>query len=124
MARQFDFSGKSGASYRYTLLEEGHPLWPSGGNYLYVRKGEKGPQVVYAGEAESLFRGYHDHWDRARAHGATDIYLRLNISGSVRREEQADIIARHQPPMNLSAEDPAPVQKTEKPKRPHRSAKG
>lgn len=101
MARQVDFPGKSGAAYRYTRLEEGHPLWPSGGNYVYVREGQGGLEVVYAGEAESLFRGYHEHWERAREdHGATDIYIRLNVSGSVRRAEQADIAAGHQPLMN------------------------
>jgi hypothetical protein len=125
MARQFDFAGKSGAAYRYILLEDGQPLWPSGGNYIYVRAGERGPQVVYAGEAESLFRGYLDHWDRAsKAYGATDIYLRLNISGSVRREEQADIVAKHEPAMNAAGAMDAPHEKPEKPKRARRSAKG
>lgn len=101
MARQLDFTGKSGQLYRYTLLEEGHPMWPSGGNFLYVRGGEKGPEVLFAGEAESLFRGYDARWEEAKSHhGATQIFLRLNISGAVRRAEQEDIVAQHQPPMN------------------------
>ncbi len=118
MARQLDFPGKSGASYRYTRLEEGHPLWPSGGNYVYVREDGERCDVVYVGEAESLFRGYHDHWDRAREdHGATAVYIRLNVAGSVRRAEQADIAAKLLPPMN---DNPQPV---EKPPKPPRKAK-
>lgn len=122
MAHPFDVAGKSGALYRYILLEDGQPLWPSGGNYLYVRRGGEGPQVVYAGEAENLFRGYLDHWDRAsQVHGATEIYLRLNISGSVRRAEQADIAAKHQPTMNAAVE--APLDRRAPPKRTVRKAK-
>jgi hypothetical protein len=123
MARQFDFTGQSGTAYRYTRLEDGQLMWPSGGNFLYVRQGDEGPQVVYAGETESLFRGYHDKWDRARAaHGATDIYLRLNISGSVRRAEQEDIVARHQPAMNVESGEG--TEKPARPKRAPRKAKG
>lgn len=106
MARQLDFTGKSGAAYRYTRVEDGQLMWPSGGNYLYVRQGQGAAQLIYAGESESLFRGYREHWDRAREkHGATDIYLRLNISGSVRRAEMADLVASHQPPMNLAGDE-------------------
>lgn len=100
MARTFDFAGKSGQTYRYTLLE-GQTIWPSGGNYLYVKTAKSGPKVIFAGETESLFRGYRAHWDEAQGeHGATDIYLRLNITGAVRRAERDDIALRHRPPMN------------------------
>jgi len=100
MARTFDFTGKSGQRYRYTLLD-GQTIWPSGGNYLYVKQGKTAPKVICAGETESLFRGYRTRWDEAHdKHGATDIYLRLNITGSVRRAEMEDIIAEHHPVMN------------------------
>ena len=100
MARTFDFAGKSGQTYRYTLLE-GQTIWPSGGNVLYVKTLKTGPKVIFAFETESLFRGYQSRWEEARHdHGATDIFMRLNITGSVRRAERDDIIDQHQPVMN------------------------
>jgi hypothetical protein len=107
MARTFDFTGKSGQRYRYTLLE-GQTIWPSGGNYIYVKTLKAGPKVIFCGETESLFRGYASRLDEAKsAHGATDVYLRLNITGAVRRAEMEDIIEEHRPPMNPLPE-PAP----------------
>lgn len=100
MARTFDFAGKSGQTYRYTLLE-GQTIWPSGGNFIYVKTTKQGPQVIFVDETESLFRGLRDRWEEARAeHGATDIFLRLNVTGAVRRAERDDIVANYQPPMN------------------------
>jgi len=105
MARTFDITGKSGQVYRYTALE-GQPIWPSGGNFLYVKLGKGAPKVIFAGETESLFRGYAARWEDAKAsHGATDIFLRLNIAGAVRRAERDDIAAQHRPPMNPAVMD-------------------
>ena len=112
MARTFDVSGKSGATYRYTLLE-GQPIWPSGGNYLYAKMTKSGPKVIFAGETESLFRGYAARWEDAKPHGATDIFLRLNIAGAVRRAERDDIAAQHRPPMNPEVVDEVEVRATE-----------
>jgi hypothetical protein len=103
MARTFDFAGASGQTYRYTLLE-GQTIWPSGGNYLYVKTTKQGPRVIFADQTESLFRGLRDRWEEARGHGATDIFLRLNVTGTVRRAELDDIIAHYQPPMNEPVE--------------------
>lgn len=108
MARTFDITGKSGQSYRYTL-SEGQPIWPSGGNFLYVKTTKAGLKVIFAGETESLFRGFQARWDEARAqHGATDILLRLNISGAVRRAERDDIALKHRAPMNPDVVDDEP----------------
>ena len=100
MARTFDIPGKSGQTYRYTL-SEGQPIWPSGGNFLYVKITKAGPKVIFAGETESLFRGYQIRWEEAKnEHGATDVFLRLNIAGAVRRAERDDIALKHRPVMN------------------------
>jgi hypothetical protein len=108
MARTFDFAGKSGQRYRYTLLD-GQTIWPSGGNYIYAKPGKTGPKVICAGETESLFRGYRERWDEAHdKHGASEIWLRLNITGSVRRAELEDIAALHGPPMNPQPEPRSP----------------
>lgn len=101
MAREFDFTGESGTVYRYFAQDDERPPSPAGGNYLYVKTGEAGPEVVYAGETESLYRGLRDAWGEAREqYGATGIYTRLNITGHVRRAEQADIVAHYRPVMN------------------------
>jgi len=102
MTRQIDFAGQSGQTYRYKALEDLRPLSPGGGNFLYVRGRPSGqPTVLYAGETDSLQRGVLDRWPEAQSsHGATDIYVRLNFSGDVRRTEQADLAEKHAPPMN------------------------
>lgn len=105
MAHTFDVPGKSGQTYRYTVLE-GQPIWPSGGNFLYVKMNRTGPKVLFAGETESLFRGYAERWEEAKAeYGATDILLRLNVAGAVRRAECDDIAAKHRPAMNRDLPD-------------------
>lgn len=104
MTRQLDFPGQSGATYRYRPVEELKPVSPGGANYLFVRWDGNIAHVIYAGETDSLHRVAFDNWDEARsAHKASHIYARLNITGAVRRAEQADIVAQYKPPMNLAA---------------------
>jgi len=104
MAQQIDFQGQSGQSYRYLPLEVAGPLSPTGANYLFVKAKPGEQQIVYAGETECLHRGVHEGWDKARkTHGANTIYVRLNVTRSVRRAELEDIVAQYQPPMNLEA---------------------
>ena len=101
MTRQFDITGQSGAQYRYKALEELKPVSPGGANYLFVSWSGDTAKIIHAGETDSLHRAVFDTWDEARVeHGATEIIARLNITGAVRRAEQADIVARHRPPMN------------------------
>ena len=101
MTRQFDITGQSGAQYRYKALEELKPVSPGGANYLFVSWSGDTARIIHAGETDSLHRAVFDTWDEARGdHGATEIIARLNITGAVRRAEQADIVARHRPPMN------------------------
>ena len=101
MTRQFDIPGQSGALYRYKALEELKPVSPGGANYLFVAWNGDTAKVINAGETDSLHRAVFDNWDEACAeHGAVEILARLNITGAVRRAEQADIVARHRPPMN------------------------
>ncbi len=101
MAQTIDFQGQSGQQYRYLSLEEAGPLSPSGANYLFVKAKPGELTVVYAGETECLHRGVHDGWEKARkAHGANTIFVRLNVTRSVRRAELDDLVAQHQPPMN------------------------
>jgi len=117
MTRQLDFPGQSGATYRYRPIEELKPTSPGGANYLFVRWDEAGvAHVIHAGETDSLHRVAFDRWEEARTvHGATDIYARLNITGAVRRAEQADIVARYKPAMNGGPAAAAPAKTAAKP---------
>lgn len=113
MTRQFDITGQSGAQYRYKALEELKPVSPGGANYLFVSWVGDVAKVIHAGETDSLHRAVFDTWEEARTeHGATEILARLNITGAVRRAEQADIVAKHRPPMNPAP--PAPKAKAAK----------
>ena len=107
MTRQFDITGQSGAQYRYKALEELKPVSPGGANYLFVSWNGDTARVIHAGETDSLHRVEFHTWEEARRdHGAVEILARLNITGAVRRAEQADIVAKHRPPMNPAP--PAP----------------
>jgi hypothetical protein len=113
LTRQFDIPGQSGALYRYKALEELKPVSPGGANYLFVAWNGDTAKVIHAGETDSLHRAVFDSWEEARAeHGAVEILARLNITGAVRRAEQADIVAKHRPPMNPAP--PAPKAKAAK----------
>lgn len=108
MTRQFDFTGQSGTQYRYKTLEELRPISPGGANYLYVRWEGEVATVIFCGETDSLHRAVFDNWDEAKAeHGANEILARLNITGAVRRAEQADLVGKHKPAMNPSPAKPA-----------------
>ncbi|MBP7704888.1 MAG: hypothetical protein KA105_06340 [Caulobacter sp.] len=101
MARQYDFTGQSGTQYRYKSLEDLRPVSPGGANYLYVKWQGDIATIIYCGETDSLHRAVFESWEEAKAaHGATEILARLNITGAVRRAEQADLIGKHRPAMN------------------------
>jgi hypothetical protein len=104
LTRQYDFTGQSGTQYRYRALEDLKPVSPGGANYLYVKWEKDVARIIYVGETDSLHRAVFETWDEARrTHKADEILARLNITGSVRRFEQADLVEKHNPPMNETA---------------------
>ncbi|HZZ35727.1 MAG TPA: hypothetical protein VFE03_08385 [Caulobacteraceae bacterium] len=104
-----DFRGQSGAVYRYLEVDNASATPLGSGNYLYVRLLAKGPVVICAGEGEWLAKAIEDTWRKAaEEHGATHIYARRNVSGHIRRDELADLVAAHHPVMNAPAEEPSP----------------
>ena len=101
LPRDHDFTGESGTIYRYQAHEDDRTPSPAGGNFLYVKMSGGEPEVVYAGQTESLYRGLHEGWAEARErHGASAILVRLNVTGDIRRAEQADLVAHYRPVMN------------------------
>lgn len=58
-------------------------------------------EVIFCGVSDTLHDSL-EHWDRASAQfGATAIYVRRNITRSLREREHQDIVAHHQPPMTV-----------------------
>ena len=100
MHSQIDLRGASGALYRYRQANPSRPNVAGGGNYVYVREAGGSPEVVYAGETDSLAGGF-ERWEEAvRKHGATHVFTRLNVSGATRSQELGDLIPALGPVMN------------------------
>jgi hypothetical protein len=101
MQEFIDLKGASGAVYRFALVREGRLLSPMGGNYIYARARGEGYELVHVGEVQNLLKDARARWSQAvDAHGATDLYTRLNITERVRQQEHADILAAMTTPMN------------------------
>ena len=102
MNEKRDFQGRSGAVYRYGLIDGEHPLPLGAGNFLYVRASLNGSvTVIFVGEAERLTDGAGERWDEAVAtHRATHLYARKNVSARTRHDELADLVLAMKPAMN------------------------
>jgi hypothetical protein len=99
---QIDCRIESGEHLRFTLFKEGRPLSPMGGNYLYVKDGEDGATILYAGQTDNLALHAQARWAEAVAnHGAQGLYTRLNITGAVRQREHLELLESLDPPMNV-----------------------
>lgn len=99
-----DLKGASGTTYRFMRVRNDRPLSPMGGNYVYARGEGNDCEVVFLGEAPNLMTGARELWDRAvREHGASELFMRLNVTGRVRQAEQGDILSSFTPPMNQAA---------------------
>jgi len=93
----FDFEGQSGALYRFRQIPEPQFLPGSGGNFICARQEAGGVSVVTCGAASDLRHALNLCEAAIREQLADRIYIRLNISGAVRRAEHEDLTARYQP---------------------------
>lgn len=92
-----DLNGASGAIYRFRLAPDGDVNTPMAGNYVCVREEESGFTVLSVAATNDLTSA-RQAWKQAVAkHGATHLYTRLNVSSSVREDEQRDIAAYYKP---------------------------
>ena len=92
-----DLNGASGATYRYRLAPDGQVTTPIAGNYVYLREDGEGftvLSIVATNDLSSATRGWKAF---VAKHGATHLYVRLNVSSSVRESEQQDIAAYYKP---------------------------
>ena len=103
MKEVIEFTGASGAAYRFRLAENGDPKTTISGNFIYVRAADANPTVVYAGATTNLASGVREKWEEAvKEHGATHIYTRLNIASAARTQELEDIVQALHPVMNAA----------------------
>lgn len=103
MTRQYEIVGKSGARYRYNELEEDRFLPPAGANFVIARITKEGATVVFAGETDNLAsQSWRGPLQKAReTYRDAHMLTRLNVTRAVREAEKSDLVAQHQPPMNL-----------------------
>jgi hypothetical protein len=109
LSETIEFAGKSGARYRYMTLDETRFLPPAGANYVIAQRTGQARTIVLAGETDNLaVRAWQDRLEEAKGrYGDVEVLTRLNVKSAVRREELADMIDGHQPPMNVDDKGPS-----------------
>lgn len=90
-----DLQGASGATYRFRLAPDGQVTTPMAGNYALLRAEADGFTVLSVAATNDLTTAAAE-WKRAQAkQGAVHLYIRLNVSASIRETEQRDIAAHY-----------------------------
>ena len=102
LTRPIEIAGKSGALYRYKLIEEERYLPPAGANFVIAEMTKAGTRIVFAGETDSLAsQAWRPALEKAqKTCPSAKVLTRLNVTRVVREAERADLIAEHAPPMN------------------------
>lgn len=101
MSDYIDVQGASGKLYRFRLAPNARPVSAMSGNFAYALESKDGRELLFIGETENLMDGALSRWAEAvRQHKATHLYVRLNISASVRQEELLDMLGANSPVMN------------------------
>lgn len=94
-----DVEGASGSVYRFQRIDDPVRLPATSGNFLFLKAAGDGAEVVCAGTASSLTRA-KDVWNPTiEPNQAQTLFVRLNVSRSVRRNEHDDIVEAQQPTM-------------------------
>jgi hypothetical protein len=99
--------GKSGTQYKYWICAIGSKMKVEPGNYIFVRETKPSTFApLYAGETGDLDDrlsnpSTHHKFRCVTNHGATHLCVHTTSGGlAVRQAEEADLIARWQPPCN------------------------
>jgi len=103
MKTYVDISGASGGTYRFQNVAALSKMPASAGNFVLVSDVVNSDAVTCCGSALSLARAPLD--TIAKDHGNLPVFVRLNISRSVRVSELEDIVARHRPKRVLAELD-------------------
>jgi hypothetical protein len=95
--------GQSGRSYKYWIYPIGHSLKAEGGNYIFAKETKPNSFTpVYIGQTGDLDLRFDDHHKApcVYANGATHIHAHFNANEDDRLAEEADLIAKWDPPCN------------------------
>ena len=98
-----DWSGQSGAVYRYSVYPIRAPFRPLAGNYIFCRRNGLGHWLaVYVGQTSNLAERFDDHHKMPciSRYGATHIHAHANAWEADRLSEEADLIRALNPPCN------------------------
>ena len=98
------WTGASGKQYEYWISPMSMPFVDEPGNYIFVKETSPNSWIpIYIGETDSLKNRLADHEKLlcVRRNGGTHIHAHTT-SGSqqVRKEEEADLLAKWDPPCN------------------------
>ena len=91
-----DLKGASGVSYRFRIWPEHAAHLPVAGNYVVLKAGPDGFQVLLIGATSNLSLARTDSAKVAQL-GPTHVFTRLNVARATRLAEHEDLVAGHQP---------------------------
>ncbi len=103
MPAQFVFTGRSGATYIFDLLDARRCLkaWP--GLYAFIRLNLFAEtRLLYIGESFCMGTrlSHHERWREAVKKGANHIAVRHSPRTDLRLDEERDLIKGNNPPLN------------------------
>jgi hypothetical protein len=92
-----DVEGASGSVYRFRWIDDPLRLPAMSGNFLFLRSTGEGAEVVCCGTASSLFRAGAIWPPAVESHQTQALFVRLNVSRTVRASEHDDIVEGQKP---------------------------
>ena len=99
-----DLRGASGTFYRFRLWPEGGAHPPIAGNYIVLREEASGLKVLLAGITSDLSQAASECRKTMMREPSARLYTRLNVARAQRTAEHDDIVAEHNPQVNVPAE--------------------
>ena len=102
MANTTIWYGESGTAYTYTVFGLSGRWNDIGGNYIFAALHNEVWSAAYIGQTGSFENRIPNHPEMpcAQQHGATHVHAHTNKDQQARVDEEADLIAAHQPPCN------------------------
>ncbi len=91
-----DLKGASGATYRFRVWPKNAAHLPVAGNYVVLKAGADGFQVLLLGATHNLSLARADA-AKVASLGPTHVFTRLNVARLTRFAEHEDLVAGHQP---------------------------
>jgi len=92
-----DITGASGTRYRFRRIEGPTQFPATAGNSIFMRADPGGDEMMACGAVSSLARAATAWSTAAAEHQADTIYIRLNVSRTIRLGEHEDIVAERAP---------------------------